>query len=59
MIWLGGIKQQWGIVMKLTQKQFDELVNLIDDMGWDFDRFSTSGQETYEKICKLLGWKVK
>ena len=45
--------------MKLTQKQFDELVNLIDDMGWDFDRFSTSGQETYEKICKLLGWKVK
>ncbi len=44
--------------MKLTQKQFDELVNLIDDMGWDFDRFSTSGQETYEKICKLLGWEV-
>mgnify|MGYP003127443156 FL=1 len=45
--------------MKLTQKQFEELVNLIDDMGWDFDRFSTSGQETYEKICKLLGWEVK
>ena len=45
--------------MKLTQKQFEELVNLIDDMGWDFDRFSTSGQETYEKICKLLGWEVQ
>ena len=36
--------------MKLTQKQFNELVNLIEDMGWDFDRFSNSGQETYENI---------
>jgi hypothetical protein len=45
--------------MKLTQKQFEELINLIELMGWDFDRFSNSGQETYEKICKLLGWEVK
>lgn len=31
-----------------------ELVKLIDDMAWDYDRFSTSGKETYDKICLLL-----
>lgn len=31
-----------------------ELVQLIEDMGWDYDRFSTSGQETYDKICSVL-----
>jgi len=24
-------------------------------MGWDYDRFSSSGQETYDKICIILG----
>ena len=43
--------------MKLTQRQFEELLNLIEDMGWDFDRFSNSGQENFNKICKLLGWE--
>ena len=32
-----------------------ELLQLIDDMGWDYDRFSSSGQETYDKICVILG----
>jgi len=27
-------------------------------MGWDYDRFSSSGQETYDKICVILA-KVK
>ena len=31
------------------------LLKLIDDMGWDYDRFSSSGQETYDKICKIIG----
>ena len=31
-----------------------ELVQLIEDMGWDYDRFSTSGQQTYDEICALL-----
>lgn len=31
-----------------------ELAQLIEDMGWDYDRFSTSGKETYDKICSLL-----
>ena len=43
---------------KITQKQFEQLLELVDLMGWDYDRFSSSGQETYDKICKLLGWEV-
>jgi hypothetical protein len=31
-----------------------ELARLIDDMAWDYDRFSTSGKETYDKICSLM-----
>tara|TARA_R100001443_G_scaffold114363_1_gene130268 strand:- start:683 stop:859 length:177 start_codon:yes stop_codon:yes gene_type:complete len=42
---------------KITQKQFEQLLELVDLMGWDYDRFSSSGQETYDKICKLLGWE--
>ena len=31
-----------------------KLLELINDMGWDYDRFSSSGQETYDKICTIL-----
>ena len=31
-------------------EQGHKLLKLIDDMGWDYDRFSSSGQETYDKI---------
>ena len=31
------------------------LLELINDMGWDYDRFSSSGQETYDKICTIIG----
>ena len=36
-------------------KQGHELLSLINDMGWDYDRFSSSGQATYDKICVILG----
>ena len=35
-----------------------QLLKLIDDMGWDYDRFSLSGQKTYDQICVILA-KVK
>jgi hypothetical protein len=28
---------------------------LINDLGWDFDRMSSSGQETYNKLCDEVG----
>ena len=36
-------------------EQGHKLLELITDMGWDYDRFSSSGQETYDKICVILG----
>ena len=36
-------------------EQGHKLLELISDMGWDYDRFSSSGQDTYDKICVILG----
>ena len=55
--------------MKLTDKQFAEiqsrmneliqikktLPDLVNDLGWEFERMSSSGQETLNKICKIIG----
>ena len=32
-----------------------ELQELVDDMFWEYDRLSSSGQETLDKMAKLLG----
>ena len=32
-----------------------ELIDLIDDLGWDYQRMTSSGRETYDKIQQLLG----
>lgn len=31
-----------------------DVKDLITDLGWDYDRMSTSGQEVYDKLCELL-----
>lgn len=35
-------------------KLLHDLARLVEDMGFDYDRFSTSGQETYDKICSIM-----
>lgn len=35
-------------------KLLKELGELIEDMSFDYDRFSSSGQETYDKICSIM-----
>ena len=32
-----------------------KLVDLIDELGWDYQRMGVSGREIYDKICHLLG----
>ena len=32
-----------------------ELIKLLDDLGWEYDRMSSSGQITMDKIWKLIG----
>lgn len=38
---------------KLSKRE--QLLILIADLGWDYDKMSSSGQKTYDDICKLLG----
>ena len=33
----------------------DKLLTLITDLGWDYQRMSLSGRETYDEIHQLLG----
>ena len=32
----------------------NEVVALIEDLGWEYDRMSSSGQEAYDKLTELL-----
>ena len=56
----GGLELKMYIESTNKQDEFrgdpdgHKLLQLIDDMGWDYDRFSSSGQETYDKICTIL-----
>ena len=37
------------------QDQLDKLDKFTDDLGWGYDRLSSSGQETLDKIYIVLG----
>tara|TARA_R100000808_G_scaffold25073_1_gene61346 strand:- start:34092 stop:34268 length:177 start_codon:yes stop_codon:yes gene_type:complete len=41
--------------VKLTVKKISKIIKMVDDLGWDYQRMSSSGQETYEELCLLLG----
>lgn len=45
--------------IKLYEKYNDELEikELVLQMGWDYDRMSSSGQDTYNKLCNILNLK--
>ena len=38
--------------MSLNKSQ---ITKLVVDLCWDYDRMSSSGQETLDKLCKVLG----
>ena len=31
-----------------------DIKDLVEDLGWEYDRMSSSGQETYDKLYNLL-----
>lgn len=41
-------------IPNLTKKETIELISLVDDLYWDWDRISTSGQESLDKISGIL-----
>jgi len=40
---------------RMNDVELNDLMRLVDDLGWEFDRMSSSGQETLNDIYKLLG----
>ena len=42
-------------VQVLVDENGDKLTTLIDDLGWDYQRMSSSGRQIYDEICHLLG----
>ena len=40
---------------KRVKKDMKEIVKCIVDLYWDYDRLSSSGQETLDKLAKLHG----
>jgi|TARA_B110000977_G_scaffold179618_1_gene238342 TRAP-type C4-dicarboxylate transport system substrate-binding protein len=43
---------------KLKLKDLYQLREWVDQMYWDFDRLSSSGQETLDKIADKLGMET-
>ena len=37
----------------------EKLIALIEDLYWEYDRMSSSGKETLDKICKVLGIEIE
>ena len=33
----------------------DKLLTLITDLGWDYQRMSKSGRETYDEMMQMIG----
>ena len=42
--------------MSLNKSQ---VTKLIVDLCWEYDRMSSSGQETLDKLCKVLGIEIE
>ena len=45
------------ITKKITQKQFKQVIEKVLDLGWDYDRMSSSGQQVYNEILTIFGVK--
>ena len=39
----------------LCNKFGNDFIDLLSDLGWDYQRMSRSGRETYDEIQQLLG----
>ena len=39
----------------LVDKNGDKFVDLLSDLGWDYQRMSCSGRETYDELMQMIG----
>ena len=45
--------------IKLTSFKVEKVQQYLDDLGWEYDRMTSSGQETLDKLCKVLGIEIE
>ena len=41
--------------IKLSSFKVEKVQQYLDDLGWEYDRMTSSGQETLDKLCKIFG----
>ena len=39
----------------LCNKYGNDFLDLLGDLGWDYQRMSMSGRETYDEIMQMIG----
>ena len=39
----------------LVDENGDKFVDLLQELGWDYQRMTSSGRETYDKLMQMLG----
>ena len=39
----------------LCDKNGNKFIDLLSDLGWDYQCMTTSGRETYDEIMQMLG----
>ena len=39
----------------LVDKNGDKFVDLLSDLGWDYQCMTSSGRDTYDKLMQMLG----
>ena len=39
----------------LVDKNGDKFVDLLQDLGWDYQCMTSCGRETYDKLMQMLG----
>ena len=44
-------------ILEKVKEELELISDLVDDLGWEYQRMTESGKESYEKLCKALGWK--
>jgi len=37
----------------------EEIKNLVEDLGWEYQRMSSCGREAYKSLCLKLGWEFE
>ena len=40
-------------------KLMEEIQDMVEDLGWEYQRMSSSGRATYRELCLTLGWEFE